>query len=323
MTTETIDTPEAMYRAFAALKVEGGWHRRSPALWPAPRRNFLPFRWRWQDVKPVLDAAGRFVSTEFAERRNLTLTNPAPGNEYATVRTIVAAYQMMLPGETARCHRHSPNALRLVLEGRGTYTIVDGERLEMEPGDVLLTPNWSWHAHGTEGTDACYWLDYLDVPLVQLLEPMFFERHPQEHETEIHTPASSPMVFPFRETVARLHAAGPDAQRTADREVELGAPALQTIDLHVQQLDRGTITPTVRTTANQIYTVISGSGRTTVDGESLDWHRGDTIAVPAWQPYSHHVDEDSMLFKVTDRPVMQKLRFLWTGLPDGGYHRDC
>lgn len=27
------------------------------------------------------------------------------------------------------------------------YTVVDDVRIDMRPGDVLLTPNWCWHGH--------------------------------------------------------------------------------------------------------------------------------------------------------------------------------
>jgi hypothetical protein len=97
--------------------------------------------WRWAAARAGLDAAGRLIDAEQAERRNLFMVNPIEGNHYATLRTLVSAYQMLLPGEKARTHRHSPNALRLVLDvGDNCYTIVDGVRIDMEPGDVLLTP---------------------------------------------------------------------------------------------------------------------------------------------------------------------------------------
>ena len=95
------------------------------------------------------------------------MQNPA-GGSYATSRTIVAAYQMIMPGEKARSHRHTPNALRLIIDAEpGAYTIVNGERLSMMPGDVVLTPNWCWHGHGNDSRACAYWLDVLDVPLVQ------------------------------------------------------------------------------------------------------------------------------------------------------------
>ncbi len=85
---------------------------------------------------------------------------------------------MILPGERARSHRHSPHALRFVLDVPDTaYTVVDGTRIDMRPGDVLLTPGWHWHGHGNDGDRPGYWVDFLDVPTVQLLEPMRFAIH--------------------------------------------------------------------------------------------------------------------------------------------------
>ncbi len=160
-----------------------GWNKPTPSLWPEPRKTFVPAHWRYELARGALDAAGRLINTELAERRNLILFNPAPGNTYGTVRTLVAAYQMIMPGEWARVHRHTPNALRLILDAQpGTYTEVDGINIAMEPGDVLLTPNWSTHGHGNHSNACAYWLDFLDAPLVQLLEPMFFETAEEEDE---------------------------------------------------------------------------------------------------------------------------------------------
>jgi gentisate 1,2-dioxygenase len=104
---------------------------------------------------------------------------------------------MIMPGEKARSHRHTPNALRLIVDAEpGAYTIVNGERLSMMPGDVVLTPNWCWHGHGNDSRSNAYWLDVLDVPLVHLLEPMFFEPHPDDFERESVVPNASPMHSP-------------------------------------------------------------------------------------------------------------------------------
>ena len=177
--------------------------RRPPRFGPSRRRRFAPYRWSYAQAKGALDAAGRLINTELAERRNLVMHNPA--GDYATSRTIVAAYQMIMPGEKARSHRHTPNALRLVLDAEpGAYTIVNGERLSMMPGDVVLTPNWCWHGHGNDSRANAYWLDVLDVPLVQLLEPMFFEPHPDEFEKETVVANASPMHFPWADSQRRL-----------------------------------------------------------------------------------------------------------------------
>ena len=185
------------------IRMGAGWAKPTPSLWAEPKKSFQPFVWSYAQAKGALDAAGRLINTELAERRNLILQNPAEG--YATSRTIVCAYQMIMPGEKARSHRHTPNALRLIVDAEpGAYTIVNGERLSMMPGDVVLTPNWCWHGHGNDSRACAYWLDVLDVPLVQLLDPMFFEPHPDDFEKESVVPNASPMHFPWAQTKARL-----------------------------------------------------------------------------------------------------------------------
>ena len=54
---------------------------------------------------------------------------------------------MLFPGETAPVHAHSMSALRFGLAGSGARMIIDGDRVPMEPGDLILTPGWSWHGH--------------------------------------------------------------------------------------------------------------------------------------------------------------------------------
>src|SRR6059036_1889329 len=97
-----------------------------------PRSNAVPHVWHWRDLRPQLMRAAELVGTEQAERRVLRLTNPALSN-FSASTTLVANLQIVMPGEIARAHRHSPAALRLIIEGRGGSTIVNGERIAMYP----------------------------------------------------------------------------------------------------------------------------------------------------------------------------------------------
>lgn len=315
MAAPEADSLEALYGAFASMNMEGGWHRKFPALWPEPRRNFLPHVWRYAEVKPILDRAGRLVDTAQAERRNLTMFNPVEGNVYSTVRTIVAAYQMIRPGEVARAHRHTPNALRLILEGRGTYTVVDGSQVEMRPGDVLLTPNWAWHSHANGGGEDCYWMDFLDVPLVHLMEPMFYQPHPAGLEADVTELAEAPIAFRWEDTLAALDAEQARVGEGAPASVTLGPAQLDTIALRMMRIPAGVETASLRTTANNIFAVLRGNGTTVVDGQTMEWRFGDTVAIPAWRPFTHHAAEDAVLLQVTDEPVLAKLGWLRTETP--------
>jgi gentisate 1,2-dioxygenase len=305
-------TLEELYGKLGEIGIAPGWAKSTPSLWPAPKKNFAPAHWKYEQARGALDAAGRLINTELAERRNLILFNPATTNSYGTVRTMVSAYQMIMPGEWARSHRHTPNALRLILDSEpGTYTEVDGVKIAMEPGDVLLTPNWSSHGHGNDSRACAYWLDFLDVPLVQLLEPMFFEPAEEDkvHEAFEKAPPTkdSPFVFPLSETLKRLDAAVPDPAGRFGTQVELGKPAMDTIGLYMMRLAPHKKTSPYKTTANNIYAAVKGSGVTTIDGERFEWSRGDVIAAPAWLPHLHEANEDALLLRVTDEPVMQRL----------------
>ena len=109
------DSMEALYALLDEARIGAGWNKPTPSLYPAPKREFVPAHWSYAIAKPALDAAGRFVSTEMAERRNLILANPVEGNTYATARTLVAAYQLVKGGEAARSHRHTPPTPQLPL----------------------------------------------------------------------------------------------------------------------------------------------------------------------------------------------------------------
>ena len=300
---------DELYGLLEPLNVGPGWSKPTPSLWPLPHINFLPAHWSYEHAHAALSAAGRLINTELAERRNLILVNPLVGNEYATARTLVAAYQMIMPGERARSHRHTANALRLIVDATpGTTTVVNGVALPMSVGDVLLTPNWAWHGHANDSATPAYWIDFLDVPLIHLLEPMFLEQHPDVHEP-VHAVAQiSPAWFPWHDTERRLKQAPEDPR--FGKIVELGAPAMKTIALHMMKLDRATTTTRYRTTANNIYAVVNGEGRSVVDGEVFHWSRGDVVVAPAWRPHHHESTTDAVLLRVSDEPVLRGLDLL-------------
>src|SRR5262245_19804330 len=183
-------------RCAVSLELSPGWiTREQPIFWAAPRSDFLPAHWRYAEARAALEAAARLVDLSMAERRILALRNPFQHNNFATTRTLSYAYQLMLPGEVASTHRHASHALRVMLDARGTYSIVDGVRMPMETGDVVLTPGGCWHGHGHEGDEPACWLDGLDIPLTHLLEPMFFEPHPDRIQPARVCAETSPYRF--------------------------------------------------------------------------------------------------------------------------------
>ena len=96
----------------------------------APSAPERPVLWPWRVMKPLIDDVAAMSSVEVIERRVLSLmhADPATPGYPFTITNLNAGYQTLLPGESARPHRHSMNALRFVLDGSGANTIVDGRR---------------------------------------------------------------------------------------------------------------------------------------------------------------------------------------------------
>jgi len=298
-----------LYGVFNANHFTAGWHKKRPSLWNEPTVAFTPRHWRYEEATAALDRAGEWVGTDLAERRNLLMFNPVGDNDYATVRTVVSAYQMIKPGEYARAHRHTPNALRLILDAEpGLYTVVDGVKLAMNAGDVLLTPNWCWHSHYNEGKANGYWLDFLDVPLVHLLEPMFYEQYPGDLQPVTSEPNGHPFAYSRAWVLEEI------ARREADTDGirRLTLPTrdyIPTIELSYLRIPGGCETAARRSTASRIVAVTSGRGKARIGDLHAEWRRGDVLAIPSWTTFEFGAADDSLLFEVSDEPTLRMLGF--------------
>jgi gentisate 1,2-dioxygenase len=299
------DPQSPYYSELSNLSFSPGWARAEPSMWAQPKPKFKPAVWRFAAAKRALDASHNMVPAEMTERRNLIMVNPVEGNTYASTRHLVAAYQCVMSGDTARTHRHSAAALRLVLAGKpGTYTVVDGARIDMAPGDVVLTPAWCWHGHANESDETSYWIDFLDIPFIQLSEAMFFEPHPSERLEEIKSRGPTSMRIPSGEALGP----GRDA-----KTVEIAKDVMPTIGLHLIRQPKGGKVDMPKGTTNNIYAVVSGKARITAEGgfsEVLD--RGDVAAMPCWHSHAIEAVEDAVVFRVTDEPILSKLGLVRT-----------
>jgi gentisate 1,2-dioxygenase len=291
-----------------------GWIRHTPPLmWSAPQSQLVPAHWRYANIKPAMQAAGRLIGTDQAERRNFILRNPAPGNGFGTTRTLIGAYQSILPGERARTHRHSPHALRVILESRGSYSVVDGHKHPMESGDIVLTPGGHWHGHGHEGSEQAYWFDCLDIPLVHLLEPMSSEEYPDGWQVPVTEGAHSPMRFAWADIAAALQAQAeqdtPTATRRMGTSIELPAPAMPTLSIRVHQLQAGWRGTPYRHRASSIFVVLQGRGCSQLGSQQFEWSFGDVIAAPMFVALRHQAQAPSVIVELSDDKLMRHCGF--------------
>src|SRR6516165_8883242 len=272
-----------------------------------PRSKAVPYLWRWRDLRPQAMRAAELVGTRQAERRVLRLTNPKLSG--AASNTLVANIQIVMPGEIARAHRHSAAALRLIIEGSGGYTVVNGERVPMSPGDLVLTPGWSWHDHANDTDAPMIWLDGLDTPLVRILEAGFYEEYQQDRQDFGAAVNASPWHYPMGEMQTAL-------QRLADirdageeivleyRNRQTGGPVMPTISCHMQLLRPGEKTKAWRGVCRTNYHSVEGTGYSIVGDQRLNWEDKDVFTVPTWT-FCEHVntsDRLAFLFSFSDTP---------------------
>jgi gentisate 1,2-dioxygenase len=143
----------------------------------------VPYLWRCaEDIEPILERAVELITMDDSERRSLVLVNPGLAPRRATVSTMYTAYRLNDANEIMPPHKHSPSAIRFGLKGKGNFTGVDGENIVFGPGDMVLTPNDTWHNHGTVGNERALNLSVLDLPLVETLNAIHFDHDYKEEE---------------------------------------------------------------------------------------------------------------------------------------------
>jgi gentisate 1,2-dioxygenase len=337
----------AFYERIDRLGMTPLWEVLGALVPPAPKSPVAPVHFRYEDVRPHVMEAGRLISAEEAERRVLVLENPALRGRSCITQSLYAGLQLILPGEVAPAHRHTQSALRLVLDGEGAYTAVDGERTTMRFGDFIITPSWTFHDHGNDGNEPVVWLDGLDIPLVRFLDAGFAEKSDVRSRAAArpegdslfryghnmlpldHAPAPSEpsrvFVYPFartREALAGIARAGADAHvgcKLRYVNPATGRSPMPTIGTFAQRLAKRVATAPYRSSDSAVYVCLEGRGRATIAGNgdeaaaattAFDFAPRDVFVVPSWHAFSLAAHEDTVLFSFSDRPVQEALG-LW------------
>ncbi|OAL18249.1 hypothetical protein AYO22_10827 [Fonsecaea multimorphosa] len=283
---------------------------------PMPNPTAAVHSWPYDEMRPSLLEAGELVTAEEAERRVLMLVNPNLEAPYTT-DTIYAGLQLILPGETAPAHRHTAFALRFIIEGSKGFTAVEGQRLLMERGDVILTPSWHWHDHGNDGTEPMIWLDGLDLPVFRFLRMNFAENY-AESRYPSEAASNSDLKIPWSVPAAELDASPAMPYARFDYRVASGAHLSHTLSAQAERVAVGTTSPASQETCSFVYHIYQGKGYSKIkskngEEQTVPWKSRDTFSVPAWSVIEHTaLDADGhgasvYLFAVNDRPMVESL----------------
>jgi gentisate 1,2-dioxygenase len=291
----------------------------------ANQMKAAPHRWRWSEISPYLGRIAEIARTadvspiEFADRQQFLLVNPGLGGRIQVASTIRCAVSIYNPGDVAPVHMHTPNASRTILSENGGYTTIEGERCEAARGDLILTPNGTWHDHGNDGATPVIWADILDFPLMEFLDCSWIdEDFPGErdgnaraqkprlgngHSARLYGAGGIVPGFVSHQrgighgTSPVFHYRGAEIREALDalrREAgdpyegitlrfvnpATGASVFPTLDYSAQLLRSGEATGWKRETANAFSIVLDGEGLTEIAGHPVDWATNDLFVVP-------------------------------------------
>lgn len=314
-------------------------------LWPSlrsvlppgkPALRTRPTHWSYAALRPLLLEAGELTPIEKAERRVLVLANPGHGLEKMQASSsIYLGMQLLLPGEWAPSHKHTPNAVRMIVEGEGAYTTVDGEKCPMSRGDLILTPTGLWHEHGHDGREPVVWLDVLDLPLVYYIEASYVtEGKAQEvtgegaersyrHGGLVPSPVFArgaarayPMLrYPWaeaREALLALARTRPaiEAVQVAYVNPETGADCQNILGYSALMLRPGeTLRLPARSPALVLH-LIEGGTEVEIDGSRFVLSPADTCCAPGYTAVTLRnasADRPAFFFAVDESPLHRKL----------------
>jgi gentisate 1,2-dioxygenase len=332
------DTParRAFYDRISTQNLAPLWTSMANLITPEPKSPCVPASWRFADVRAAMVEAGGLITAKEAERRVLVFENPGLRGQSKITTDLYAGVQMVLPGEVAPAHRHTQTALRFVLEGNGAHTVVNGERTDMREGDFIITPPMAWHDHGNESAAPMYWLDGLDIPVVQFLDASFAEHMGEDAQAITRKPddsaaryganmlpvdhkrrgSFSPIFnYPYARTREALEAMKRQEEwdpchglKMRYANPETGGHATATMGTFMQLLPAGFRTQSYRSTDATVFVPIEGRGRTHIGEEfTVEWGPKDVFVVPSWHRVRHEADEETVLFSFSDRPIQEAL----------------
>lgn len=327
------------YEEIRAFNLTPLWESLHALVPKEPAPSCVPMLWRYTDLRPFLVQSGELITAQEAVRRVLILENPGLAGSSAITQSLYAGLQVILPGEVAPSHRHVQSALRFIVEGRGAYTTVNGERTSMHPGDFIITPAWNWHDHGNDGqhgepeavSEMVVWLDGLDIPMIRFFDAGFAENDTAMSQQvsvkegnsfarfgynmapvkNVGAFSASPIFnYPYERSREALHGLENTEAHDPWHGYKLryvnpltGGFPMPTIATFLQRLPRGFAGKPHRSTDGTVYSVVEGSGKAVIAGQTFGFEERDVFVVPSWSTLELDSQSGAVLFSYSDRPM--------------------
>lgn len=315
------------------------WRIEEALMMTQPKPRTIPWLWKWDTLHEIAARSGRLVPIERGgDRRAIALSNPGLGGQPFATQTLWAAVQWLNGQEVAPAHRHTAQAIRFIINGSGSWSTVEGDRVFLERGDFVLTAPWLWHDHGSKSDEPAIWMDGLDIPINNYLDASFFEPYPQATQpvTEVlggtvlkygvgqlrpawekRSTQYPPMhTYKWADTERALTNLAQVAASPFDDVVleyinpHTGGSVMPSFSCWIQMLRPGVQTLAHRHVGSFVYHVFEGEGESIINGVRFEWKQGDFFVIPgwAWHEHSNHSQsERAVLFCMHDTPLLMAL----------------
>jgi gentisate 1,2-dioxygenase len=303
-----------------------------------PTPSFRPLVWDGDKIISLLLEVGkRTVPGAEVGRRVLTLIHPDIKQYGGASWNLQIGFQLVKKGERAPPHSHSAQASRFVIRGKAA-TVVEGERIDMEPGDYVLTPAWHFHEHLLDEGDYIVWLDTLDIPFITRQGIAFFKDYGTEwmeivkKKEELTRRATQRSLIPWigrkrdpalpfvykwndcypllKELSNQNFVSDYDGARLSYvNPLSKTQSVYPTFGADITLLKPGERTKSHRHTSAVVYYIVEGKGHTIVNGKRFDWKKHDVLSIPPWAWHEHvnTTDNDAIRLMLSDQPLLENL----------------
>lgn len=346
---------DALYADMESNQLTPLWTLEGEILGVYPNPQTIPWLWKWRQMYDIAERAGNLVPVDRGgDRRAMGLTNPGLGGLPYATNTLWAAVQWLNGQEVAPAHRHTSQALRFIIDGAGSYSTVEGDRVFLRRGDLVLNPPWYWHDHGSFSDERAIWMDGLDIPLTNYFDAGFFEpselnqqevtkieggtilkygvgnMRPAWEEPKTDYPGLSTYTWADTEkALSNLEKSG-ECSPYDDIALEYinshtGGSVLKTIACWVQNIRPGLHTKAHRQVQSSVYLLFEGEGYVVINGVRFDLEAGDMFCVPSWAAHEFRntsASDRMILFSMHDTPVTKVLGKYREAAYEGGDHQE-
>ncbi|HXP93541.1 MAG TPA: cupin domain-containing protein [Candidatus Binatia bacterium] len=231
-------------------------------------------------------------------------------------RIIDALVHEVDPGVLSTIHRHSWDAVMLIVEGHG-WTEVNGARYEYKPWDTVYLPAWAWHRQGNDGNKTARFMTFSTEPTMEVVGGAMIEDagHTPYAQLPEQSSATGPRGDdPYARRLRRLddywkeNRTGRIHVRYEDLTLLVNPKGTRStfmldaflghktsgLTLAMNQMAPGKWQKKHRHGGEAWLYALEGRGHSVIDGKRYDWEEGDLVVVDHWAWHQHHNSDPDM-----------------------------